>query len=185
MPENYRKKIKPIPDFDILSEDPLKSAQILKERLIDNNFKNIKILKAKGVDEVIPEHYEITVDGDTIAFIYKPLGCHSYNKIKIDKNIIKIATIDTMLSFYLAFIYANRLYYDENRILCMAELLFKVQAIMHPLRTRREPEMLIATGRAPGGNPAHPQHPYSPLHGRNITRNTRKRPIGLHSRTPV
>jgi hypothetical protein len=33
-----------------------------------------------------------------------------------------------MLSFYLAFIYANRLYYDQNRILCMAELLFKVQA---------------------------------------------------------
>jgi hypothetical protein len=62
MPENYRKKIKPIPDFDILSEDPLKSAQILKERLIDNNFKNIKILKAKGLDEVIPEHYEITVE---------------------------------------------------------------------------------------------------------------------------
>ena len=128
MPENYRKKIKPIPDFDILSEDPLKSAQILKERLIDHNFTDIKILKAKRLDEVIPEHYEITVDGDTIAFIYKPLGCHSYNIIKIDRNKIKIATIDTMLSFYLAFIYANRLYYDENRILCMAELLFKVQA---------------------------------------------------------
>ena len=128
MPENYRKKIKPIPDFDILSENPLKSAQILKERLIDHNFTDIKILKAKGLDEVIPEHYEITVDGDTIAFIYKPLGCHSYNIIKIDRNKIKIATIDTMLSFYLAFIYANRLYYDENRILCMAELLFKVQA---------------------------------------------------------
>ena len=37
-----------------------------------------------------------------------------------------------MLSFYLAFLYANRLYFDTNRILCMAELLFKVQ-IRHRL----------------------------------------------------
>jgi len=32
-----------------------------------------------------------------------------------------------MLSFYLAFVYANRRYYDVNRILCMAHFLFKVQ----------------------------------------------------------
>ena len=32
-----------------------------------------------------------------------------------------------MLSFYLAFAYVNRPYYDENRILCMSEYLFKVQ----------------------------------------------------------
>ena len=32
-----------------------------------------------------------------------------------------------MLSFYLAFLYADRLYYDEDRILCMAEQLFIVQ----------------------------------------------------------
>ena len=40
---------------------------------------------------------------------------------------MKIATIDTMLSFYLAFIYSNRSYYDENRIVCMAHRLFIVQ----------------------------------------------------------
>jgi hypothetical protein len=32
-----------------------------------------------------------------------------------------------MLSFYLAFLYANREYYDTNRILCMSQYLFKVQ----------------------------------------------------------
>jgi hypothetical protein len=32
-----------------------------------------------------------------------------------------------MLSFFLAFIYANRPYYDKNRILCMAEYLLNVQ----------------------------------------------------------
>ena len=32
-----------------------------------------------------------------------------------------------MLSLYLAFLYSNRQYYDENRILCMSEFLFRVQ----------------------------------------------------------
>ena len=41
---------------------------------------------------------------------------------------VKVATIDTMLSFYLAFLYANKPYYDENKILCMAEYLFDVQS---------------------------------------------------------
>ena len=32
-----------------------------------------------------------------------------------------------MLSFYFAFYYSDRDYYDENRILCMAQYLFNVQ----------------------------------------------------------
>ena len=59
--------------------------------------------------------------------IYEPLACHSYNEIKIKGRKVKIATIDTMLSLYLAFMYVNRKYYDPNRILCMSEFLFKVQ----------------------------------------------------------
>ena len=36
---------------------------------------------------------------------------------------IRIATIDTMLSFYLSFIYSNKNYYNSDKILCMAEYL--------------------------------------------------------------
>ena len=43
-------------------------------------------------------------------------------------KIYKIATIDTMLSFYLAFLYAGRDYYDEERLVCMAQYLFEVQS---------------------------------------------------------
>ena len=32
-----------------------------------------------------------------------------------------------MLSFYLAFAYVKRPYYNENRIICMSEYLFDVQ----------------------------------------------------------
>jgi hypothetical protein len=127
MPSKTQKQIEKIPDFDVLSEEPLLTAQIVKERLEDINVKNVNIIKRPSIGEVIAPHYEIQVGKETIAFIYEPLACHSYNIIKEDGNIVKIATIDTMLSFYLAFIYANRVYYDKDRILCMAKYLFEVQ----------------------------------------------------------
>jgi hypothetical protein len=127
MPKNLRHQLEKIPDFDVLSEEPMLTAQIVKERLSDINVKDVKIIKRPGVGEVIAPHYEIKVGKDTIAFIYQPLACHSYNIVKDDGYDVKIATIDTMLSFWLAFLYANRPYYDKDRILCMSKYLFDVQ----------------------------------------------------------
>jgi hypothetical protein len=127
MPKNFKNKLKKIPDFDVLSEEPLLTAQIVKERLGDIHIKNVKIIKRPGIGEIIAPHYEIKIDKDTVGFIYEPLACHSYNIIKKNGNVIKIATIDTMLSFWLAFLYSNRPYYDKERILCMSEYLFDVQ----------------------------------------------------------
>jgi len=127
MPKDLERKLQKIPDFDVLSEEPMLTAQIIKERLSDIDVKNVKIIKRPGVGEIIAPHYEIKVGDDTIAFIYQPLACHSYNIIKEGGYDIKIATIDTMLSFWLAFLYANRPYYDTERILCMANYLFEVQ----------------------------------------------------------
>jgi hypothetical protein len=110
-----------------LSTDPIKTSTIVKERLEDEGIKNVKVVKQSGVGEIIATHYEILIGKETIAFIYEPLGCHSYNVINISGNNLKIATIDTMLSFYLAFIYADRPYYDTDRLLCMSQYLFKVQ----------------------------------------------------------
>jgi hypothetical protein len=127
MPKNLRHKLEKIPDFDVLSEEPILTAQIVKERLADIDVKDVKIIKRPGVGEVIAPHYEIKVGKDTIAFIYQPLACHSYNIVKDGGYEVKIATIDTMLSFWLAFLYANRPYYDKDRILCMSKYLFDVQ----------------------------------------------------------
>ena len=116
-----------IPDFDVLSIEPRNTARIIKERLTDTGIKKIKIQKRNGVGEIIAPHYEIKVGKETIAFIYEPLACHSYNEIKFGSKTVRIATIDTMLSFYLAFAYVKRPYYNENRIICMSEYLFDVQ----------------------------------------------------------
>jgi len=127
MPYKERVQVSNIPDFDVLSENPEASARILKEQLNYEGFKNVKINKKQRIGEYIDVHYEIVVNKDVIAFIYKSTACHSYNVIAINGQKIKVATIDTILSFYLIFIYANRPYYDENRLLCIAEYLFKVQ----------------------------------------------------------
>jgi hypothetical protein len=127
MPKPLQKKFEKIPDFDVLSNDPETTAEIVKERLKDIDITNVKIIKHDEIGDVIPEHYEIVVEKDTIAFIYKPVGCHSYNNIHVDGKIVKIATIDTMLSFYLAFLYTNRGYFDPDRILCMSQFLFDVE----------------------------------------------------------
>ena len=128
LPEKKRKLLLKNPDFDILAENPLIAAETIVKKLNHHGIKETRILKKIGVGEVISQHYEIRVGNETVAFIYKPLACHSYNTIKVNKKNVKIATIDTMLSFYLAFIYAGRQYYDEHRILCMAQYLFNVQA---------------------------------------------------------
>ena len=127
MPKHLKHKLEKIPDFDVLSEEPMLTAQIVKERLADIDVKNVKIIKRPGIGEIIAPHYEIKVANDTIAFIYEPLACHSYNIVKEGGYTIKVATIDTMLSFWLAFLYANRPYYDKDRILCMANYLYTVQ----------------------------------------------------------
>lgn len=127
MPKKERNIINKIPDFDILSEDAKTSSVILKEQLEYEGIKNIKIIKHPKLNEYIPEHFEIKVNRDSIAFIYNTFSCHSYNIIYINNEKIKIASIDTILSLYLAFIYSNKPYYNDNRLLCICELLFKVQ----------------------------------------------------------
>lgn len=131
MPKKQQKLFQKTPDFDVLSEEPEQSAVMLKERLEDFDYKGIKIVKHEGIGELIAPHYSIRVKinniEETVAFIYKPLACHSYNVIKKGNKSVRVATIDTMLSFYFAFYFSDREYYDENRILCMAQYLFDVQ----------------------------------------------------------
>jgi hypothetical protein len=127
MPPYLQMKLKKYPDFDVLSDEPEKCAIILKEYLQRLDFKKINLIKHNEIGEIIPFHIEVQVGGKSIAFIYKPIACHSYNKITIKNKEINIATIDTILTFYLSFWYANMKYYDKDRLLCMAKYLFDVE----------------------------------------------------------
>jgi hypothetical protein len=129
MSKTSRERVTKIADFDVLSEDPETSAEIVKKRLNDIGVKNVNIIKRAAAGEIVPIHYEIQIGRDSVAFVYKPIACHSYNKVMVQGKKVKIATIDTMLSFYLAFLYADRPYYNAylERILCISQFLYDVE----------------------------------------------------------
>jgi hypothetical protein len=119
--------VRKIPDFDVLSEEPDKCAALLKEALERADFKKIKLINHVAIGEVIPPHIEVRVGNETITYIYKPIACHSYNKVTVEKKSVYVATIDTILAFYLAFLYVSDKYYNKDRLLCMAQYLFEVE----------------------------------------------------------
>ena len=116
-----------IPEFDLLSMTPDKTAKKIKEELEKKGVINVTIQTKPSIPEYLSTHYEIKVGSQPIVYIYKPLACHSYNTIKLDGRIFRVATIDTMMSFYLLFLYADRTYYNSRRTLCLCEYLFKIQ----------------------------------------------------------
>ena len=119
-------KVENLPDFDVLVDDPKTTAEKLATLLRKHNY-TVTVSEHDSIGELISTHYSVSVEDEYIAFLYKPIACHSYNEIHDGKNKIKIGTIDTLLCYYLAFMYADRDYFDENRLLCLSSTLFKVQ----------------------------------------------------------
>ena len=128
MPAKQRRQLAQVPDFDVLSEKPEECAEKVKDTLTKHLYEKVKMVRHDAIGEIIPEHFEVKVSDQTVCFVYTPVACHSYNTITISNKQVNVATIDTILSFYLAFIYADRTYYNADRLLCMAQYLFTVQA---------------------------------------------------------
>jgi len=127
MPKKLRKALKKIPDFDVISEDKERCAILVKERLEDAGIKHVQIIEHDPIGEIIPAHTEIRVGKETVAFVYSPIACHNYNTIHIEGREIRVATIDTILSFYFAFMYVEEYFPFKDRIVCMAKFLFDVE----------------------------------------------------------
>lgn len=129
MLKSEKEIVKTIPDFDVLAEDPDRTANIIIEQLKQNGINNISQINHEKIGELIPRHIEIRIGKDTIAFIYAPIACHNYNTIMVKDKEIKVASIDTILSFYLAFYYSDDPYPNKfkERMLCIAEFLFKIE----------------------------------------------------------
>lgn len=124
--QTKRPQLENLPDFDVLANDPKETANGLCQVLKKHGY-NATVKEHEEIGELVSTHYSVSVDEDYVAFLYEPVACHSYNEIKDGNKTIKVGTIDTLLSYYLAFMYADREYYDENRLLCLSSTLFRVQ----------------------------------------------------------
>lgn len=133
--EHLKKAQRPVlfssmPSFDLLSEDAKKSAYKIKEKLEKTgHFSRVTVEEREDFGEHVSEHYELVVDGRTVAFIYDPApgACHNYNVVRVQGKDVNVATTDTILSFYLLFLYMNRPYYDRDRLLCMSQYIYDLQ----------------------------------------------------------
>ena len=125
-----KKNITNFPLFYILSEDPKKLSNNIKKSLNINNIKNISIKEFGAIGEIIPRYFTISISNNIVVSVYETIACHSYNNITINNEKIKIASIETMFSLYLAFLFNNNPdeNYDPKNILCIADYLFKIQA---------------------------------------------------------
>jgi hypothetical protein len=114
-------------EFDVISSDANKTCEVMIEKLTAAGFFP-RIITHPAIGELINQHHSIMVNDNTIAIIFSPVGCHSYNVV-VDKyhNSLRIGTIDTLFSYYLAFLYAERDYLDGSRIECICSVLYKVQ----------------------------------------------------------
>lgn len=186
MPPEDRQHIHQFADFDVLANDPVALCDVVRAHLQAAGVTGVTVRHHAPLGEIIPEHLEIRVHQDTVAFVYQTIACHSYNVVPVPTDRrrhtsssrssssslpatsapspssssslthasssssssssslssatfasagkekpreIRIATIDTILSFYLAFLYADRPYYQQfvDRLECMASFLFEVQ----------------------------------------------------------
>jgi len=123
-----REWVKQIPDFDVLCVNAGECARKVAEDLKAKGVVGISIQEHEAIGEIVPRHYQLFVfEKETIGFIFEPIACHSYNQITSGGKKVNIATVDTMLSLYLAFLYTGKPYFYKERILCMAQYLFEVE----------------------------------------------------------
>jgi hypothetical protein len=112
-------------NFDVITNNPYKISNELQ--ILLKKYKIYSVVKEhKGLGEIIPLSYQIIIDNKTFLNIYKPIACHSYNILNKNNNEIRIATIDTMFSFFFAFLY-NPTYKNKDLLICIIKYLYEVQ----------------------------------------------------------
>jgi hypothetical protein len=115
------------PNFDVLHEEPERVAELIKDKIKQIYKITLTIEKYDKVDETVGKHYLLKWKSRILAILVFPVKCDSYNVIKHKNKEVRIATIDTILNYYLTFIYSAREYFNPNRVICMADFLFHLQ----------------------------------------------------------
>jgi hypothetical protein len=126
----YIKNVPDLPKLPNLHQYSVISTKAVStcKKLMKALHKWSPVLKThKPIGELILDHYAIMIGNVPVCYVFTPVACHSYNVIKHSGVNIKIASIDTLFSYYLAFIYSSRNYLDEQQILCLCSTLFHLQ----------------------------------------------------------
>ena len=124
--KKYKDIYKKNNNFYGLSMYPYLTIILLSNILKKIGYENVKYKKHEKIEDLLDVHYELFINDISYVIILKPNACHSYNEIILNNKKIKIASMETILSFYLLFIYVNKSYLDSEEILCNADYLYKI-----------------------------------------------------------
>jgi hypothetical protein len=113
----------------MIHDEPKMIVDEIKDRMVkldEIRSKDITVVKTEKIQDLIPEGYTLYHKDTIMARVYEPIACHSYNILK-KKGFpdMKIASIETILSFYIAFFYAD-IEDDGRELLCMSEMFYQI-----------------------------------------------------------
>jgi hypothetical protein len=125
---NQTKKIK----------DEQSDSNILPKMNSSNKPITIKSYSSKGVD-IIPSMKVITQGDKSLVFIIDKTACHSYINIPIDDGkIMRIASMDTLITLYFGLGLIDSKFYDMGSMECLANHLVQIS-----IKARQNPEQFI------------------------------------------
>lgn len=107
----------PLP-FVVISTEAKQVALDVKRYLASLRLKP-GMIEHPEVGEVVSKHYSIGVDQHPLVVVFEATQCHAYNVIEIRDQRFRIATIDTMLTLYLAFIFVKTDLFPHEVIVCL------------------------------------------------------------------
>jgi hypothetical protein len=107
----------------------------LPQMQIPKSSVTIKSFSSKGVD-LIPSIHVLTQGNKSLVFIVEQTACHSYFNVPIDdRKIIRIASMDTLITLYFSFGLFDSKYYDMGSMECLANHLVQIS-----IKAREHPE---------------------------------------------
>ena len=133
----------PLSEYYVLTKNTAETARQIKTALNKGGFADARYteITAKEVVEWIGKHYLIIVQKQVVAILIEPTACHSFNEIEWKGDKVKIASLFTILSYYMLFMFLDEPYLDNNQMICMAKFMFELglktklsgQGVLNPL----------------------------------------------------
>ena len=94
-------------------------------KILDKSSITVKSYSSKGIDS-IPTMKIIYKNKNPIVFIIEQVACHSYFNIPIKGNIIKIASMDTLITLYFSLGLIDSKFFDIGSMECLANKLVEI-----------------------------------------------------------
>ena len=111
-------EIVPMTSVVAISIEAKNVALDVKRKLESERYKT-RIEEHEEVGEVVAKHWSVHINEQVVAIIFQALQCHAINPISINDRNYRIATIDTLLTLYLPFVFVQTPLFSREMIVCL------------------------------------------------------------------